>query len=128
VNDERPDCGPLAGLAAILKAASFEKTLVLAVDMPAMTPGMLKKIVTLCREDQGCVPVDDRGFEPLAAVYSKQLLPLAEELLIAGRYFMQEFVTEAVERRLIRALELEPAEQLLFINCNRPSDWADFSS
>jgi molybdopterin-guanine dinucleotide biosynthesis protein A len=128
VHDERPDCGPLAGLAAILKSTRFQKTLVLAVDMPAMTPAMLKKIVTLCGDDPGCVPLDDRGFEPLAAAYSKQLLPLTEELLATGRYSMQEFVMEAVERGLVRALRLEPEEQLRFINCNRPSEWAAFSS
>ena len=128
VHDERPDCGPLAGLAAILKSAPFQRTLVLAVDMPAMTPAMLKKIVSRYGDDLGCVPVDDRGFEPLAAAYSKQLLPLAEELLAAGRYSMQEFAMEAAERGLVRALQLEPAEQLCFINCNRASDWADFSS
>jgi molybdopterin-guanine dinucleotide biosynthesis protein A len=128
VHDERPDCGPLAGLAAILKSTRFQKTLVLAVDMPAMTPAMLKKIVTLCVDDPGCVPLDDRGFEPLAAAYSKQLLPLTEELLATGRYSMQEFVMEAVERGLVRALRLEPEEQLRFINCNRPSEWAAFSS
>ena len=48
VHDERPDCGPFAGLAAILKSTPFDKTLALAVDMPVMTPAMLKKIVTLC--------------------------------------------------------------------------------
>jgi len=126
--DEHPDSGPLAGLAAVLKAAVFDKTLVLAVDMPAMTPAMLKKIVTLCGDDPGCVPVDDRGFEPLAAVYSKQLLPLAEELLAAGRYSMREFVKGALERGLVRTFQLERAERLHFFNCNRPSDWAQFSS
>ena len=128
VYDERPDCGPLAGLAAILKSSPFEKTLVLAVDMPAMTPAMLKKIVKLCGDHPGCVPLNDRGFEPLAAAYSKQLLPLADALLAAGRYSMREFVTEAVEHGLVRVLDLEPVEQPRFINCNRPSDWADFSS
>jgi molybdopterin-guanine dinucleotide biosynthesis protein A len=128
VHDERSDCGPLAGLAAILKSTAFETALVLAVDMPAMTPTMLRKIVSRCGHNLGCVPVDDRGFEPLAAAYSKQLLPLAEELLAAGSYSMREFVTEAVERALVRALELESAEQLCFVNCNWPSDWAHFSS
>lgn len=127
VHDEHADAGPIAGLTAVLKAATFEKTLVLAVDMPAMTSDMLRKIVTQCEADRGCVPVNDRGFEPLAAVYCKQLLPLAEGLLLAGRYSMREFVKEAVSRGLALTLQLEPAEQLRFINCNQPSDWADFS-
>src|SRR5271163_1598920 len=125
VHDERPDCGPLAGVAAILKAATFEKTLVLAVDMPGITPAILRKIV-LCGDELGCVPVDDRGFEPLAAAYSKQILPLAEELLAVGRYSMQEFVKEAKERGLVLTLQIELEERLHFINCNRQSDWADF--
>ena len=80
VYDEHPDSGPLAGLAAALKASVFDITLVLAVDMPAMTSAMLRKIV-LCADDLGCIPFEDRGFEPLAAAYSRHLLPLAEELL-----------------------------------------------
>lgn len=128
VHDQLPDSGPLAGLAAVLKAATFEKILVLAVDMPAMTSAMLMKIVSMCEDDMGCVPIDDRGFEPLAAAYSKQLLPLAEEMLAAGRYSMREFVKEAIDRGRLRTLQLEPAEQIHFINCNRPSEWADFRS
>jgi molybdopterin-guanine dinucleotide biosynthesis protein A len=127
VHDERPDAGPLAGLAAILKAATFDRTLVLAVDMPAMTPAMLRKVVSLGGDDVGCVPVDDRGFEPLAAVYSKRQLALAEELLAEGRYSMQAFVKESVTRGLALTLPLGPAEQRCFINCNDPSDWARFS-
>ncbi len=128
VHDELLDTGPLAGLAAVLKAATFEKILVLAVDMPAMTSAMLMKIVSMCEDEMGCVPIDDRGFEPLAAAYSKQLLPLAEEMLAAGRYSMREFVKEAIDRGRMRTLQLEPAEQIHFINCNRPSEWADFRS
>ncbi len=128
VYDERPNAGPLAGLAAALKSSSFHKTLVLAVDMPAMTPQMLGKIVLSSGGNSACVPVNDRGLEPLAAVYSKQLLPLIEELLSAGKYSMREFAEEGMARGLIRTLPLEPTEQRHFINCNRPSDWIDFSS
>ncbi len=128
VHDELPDSGPLGGLAAVLKAATFEKILVLAVDMPAMTSAMLMKIISMCEKNMGCVPIDERGFEPLAAAYSKQLLPLAEEMLASGRYSMRGFVKEAVGRGRLRTLQLEAAEQIHFVNCNRPSEWADFRS
>jgi molybdopterin-guanine dinucleotide biosynthesis protein A len=128
VHDKVLDAGPLAGLAAVLKAATFKKTLILAVDMPAMSAAMLRKIALLCEDDMGCVPVHDLGFQPLAAAYSRQLLPLADEFLAARKYSMQGFVMEAVARGLVRALPLEPEEQPNFINCNGPSDWADFSS
>ncbi len=66
-----------------------------------MTPQMLRKIVSLMRGKLGCVPVNDRGLEPLAAAYSKQLLPLTEELLAAGKYSMREFAEEGMARGLI---------------------------
>jgi molybdopterin-guanine dinucleotide biosynthesis protein A len=128
VHDEYAGAGPLAGLAIVLKAAAFEKTLVLAVDMLAMTPAMLRKIASQCGDDLGCVPFNDHGFEPLAATYFRHQLPLAEGMLAAGRYSMREFVKEAVSRGLALPLKLEPAELLYFMNCNRPSDWADFCS
>jgi molybdopterin-guanine dinucleotide biosynthesis protein A len=127
VYDERPNSGPLAGLVAVLKAATFDTALVLAVDMPVMTSAMLRKIVRYA-DDLGCVPFDDRGFEPLAAVYSKHLLPLAEELLAKEEYSMQGFAKQAVSRGLTHTLQLETAEQPNFINCNEPSDWPHFSS
>ncbi len=125
--DAVPGAGPLAGLAAVLKSALFPKTLVLAVDMPAMTPAMLGKILSRCEGDAGCVPLDAGRYEPLAAVYPGRLLPLAEERLAAGRYSMRELVEEAIERGLMRSIPIEAGERIHFLNCNCPSDLARLS-
>src|SRR5271170_3122087 len=71
VYDQHADAGPLAGVAAVLQASSCPQVFVLAVDLPAMTSAMVRKIISRCGDNSGCVPVDDDGIQPLAAVYPK---------------------------------------------------------
>ena len=127
IPDEHADAGPLGGLAAALRAASFQRLLVLAVDLPAMTAAMLGKIISLCSENFACVPVDDSGFQPLAAAYHKALLPLAQRQLNAGKYSMRDFVTVAVAEGLVHYLQVLPDEQIQFTNWNRPGEWTELS-
>ena len=44
--DAVPDCGPLAGLAAGLAAATTPRLLVLAVDLPLVTPSYLQQLLS----------------------------------------------------------------------------------
>ena len=127
VNDEFPRAGPLAGVAAALKGSSSCLVFVLAVDMPRMTPAMIGKILSRCKYDGGCVPVDGHGLQPLGAAYPISLLPLAEDLLRIGRYSMQEFVGQAISEGFIQRLQLEQAEHIYFTNMNLPHEWAAIS-
>jgi molybdopterin-guanine dinucleotide biosynthesis protein A len=122
VYDEHTEAGPLAGIAALLKASSCPILLVLAVDMPAMPPEMLSKIVSRCTEHSGCVPAEDRRFQPLAAAYPKALEATAGRRLGEGRRSMHEFVTEAMANGFLHQLPIEPEEQACFLNWNEPSD------
>jgi molybdopterin-guanine dinucleotide biosynthesis protein A len=123
VYDEETDAGPLAGLVAILHAASFPIVLVLAVDMPNMTSAMLRKILAQCENNSGCVPADNEGFQPLAAAYPKTALALARQCLKDRTYAMREFASRAVKRGVARRLELEPSDRNHFANWNHPWDW-----
>jgi molybdopterin-guanine dinucleotide biosynthesis protein A len=96
VYDDQPDAGPLAGVAAALRASSSQPVFMLAVDMPRIAPAMIGKIISRCNQAVGCVPFDDHGFQPLGAAYPVSLLPLAEHLLRKGRCSMQEFVGQAI--------------------------------
>jgi molybdopterin-guanine dinucleotide biosynthesis protein A len=127
IRDELPHAGPLAGVAALLKASAWRLVFVLAVDMPKMTPTMIAKILSRCTEGTGCVPFDGRRFQPLGAAYPVGLLPLAEHLLRIERYSMQEFVGQAISEGFIQTLQLEVNEHIYFTNINLPREWADFS-
>lgn len=127
IRDELQQAGPLAGVAAALKASSSHLVFVLAVDMPRMTPAMIGKILSRCENAAGCVPCDRNGFQPLGAAFPISLLPLAEHLLRTGRYSMQEFVGQAIGEGFIHTLQLEQAEHVYFANMNHPHEWTDIS-
>jgi molybdopterin-guanine dinucleotide biosynthesis protein A len=124
IYDGQSHAGPLAGLASILKSASSDMVLVLAVDLPEMNSTMLKKILSATTEESGCVPVDAEGFQPLAATYPRRLLPLAERHLAASRLSMREFVQASIETGLLLPLPIDPSENICFTNWNQPSDWS----
>ncbi len=127
VRDKFAQAGPLAGVAAALKASSSHLVFVLAVDMPRMAPAMIGKILSRCENDAGCVPSDRNGFQPLGAAFPVSLLSLAEHLLGIGQHSMQEFVRQAIRKGLIETLQLDQAEEVYFTNMNYPHEWAESS-
>ena len=127
LTDNFPGLGPLAGLEAALRRASHPLVLVLAIDLPAMTADFLSSLLRQASASaSGCVPCDDRRFEPLAAVYPRACLPLAEACLREADRSMQRFVRLAVEGGLVGIRDLRPGERALFKNLNHPGDLSVF--
>ena len=121
--DNFPGLGPLAGLEAALRRASHPLVLVLAIDLPAMTADFLSSLVRhAAASATGCLPRADRWFEPLAAVYPRACLPLAEACLRDADRSMQRFVRLAVEQGFMGVRELPDGERALFKNLNEPGD------
>ena len=120
--DNFPGLGPLAGIEAALRRASHPLVLVLAVDLPAMTADFLSGLIRDAGTGAGCVMRDDRWFEPLAAVYPRACLPLAEACLRDADRSMQRFVRIAVEQGFMRVRELPDSGRALFKNLNEPGD------
>ena len=121
--DNFPGLGPLAGLEAALRRASHPLVLVLAIDLPAMTADFLSLLLRQAAASAtGCVPRDDRWFQPLAAIYPRTCLPLAEACLRDADRSMQRFVRLAVEGGLAGIRDLQPGERPLFKNINQPGD------
>ena len=121
--DHFPGLGPLAGLEAALRRASHPLVLVLAIDLPAMTANFLSGLIRQAAASAtGCVPREDRWFEPLAAVYPRACLPLAEACLREADHSMQRFAQLAVEQGFVRICELVEAERPLFRNVNEPGE------
>lgn len=121
--DEVGDLGPLAGIVAGIRATSCDPLLVLAIDLPEMTGEFLE---TLLREAaitrRGVVPRNGRWFEPLAAVYTRRCLPMAEQCLTGSNRSMQHFVREAIAGDLLVPRPLIRRERLLFENVNTEAD------
>jgi molybdopterin-guanine dinucleotide biosynthesis protein A len=126
VFDARGDVGPLAGIAAVLEAASCPIVFMLAVDMPRISPKTIQHILSQSNEDRGCVPHVHGRHEPLAAAYPRSLLPLVHNQIAAGRHALQDLVEEAIAAGQMTSLEIGDTEAGCFMNCNHPGEWQTF--
>ena len=79
--DEFPDAGPLAGIERALDASKSPLLLVLAVDLPAMSAELLRRLAAACSETCGAIPSITGAMEPLAAFYPKIAAGLLVNLL-----------------------------------------------
>ena len=123
VPDSVEDSGPLAGIAASLRHCASPFLLALAVDMPSMTAAFLQKLAALAAEPRtGVVPVLGGRFEPLAAIYPKGALPIAEGRLRLGIRKLENFVAELEHSGLVTRHIVAEADAALFANWNEPGD------
>lgn len=121
--DEPAGTGPLGGIVTALRQAACDRVVVLAVDMPHMQSrflrGLLREAVA---QGQGIFPRQNGHFEPLAAVYGKDLLDLAVSQLETGDASLQRFLERCVASGRARPRELLGNEPALFTNLNSPTD------
>ncbi len=123
VPDITPGRGPLSGLEASLQRSVHPLVLVLAVDLPAITPEFLARLLRFAAgAGMGAVPQAEGWFEPLAAVYPRRCLPLVQEGLRGDDLSMQTFVRQALARNLVAPWDLTPEDSALFRNVNSPAD------
>jgi len=101
IPDELAGAGPLAGIAAGLRAAPAGLVIVLAVDMPGITEAHLRALAGLATEACGVVPVRDGICETLVAVYPSALAASAQAWLAGGQRAPHAWVrSEATSGRL----------------------------
>jgi len=123
--DLEPGFGPLGGIERGLQACTKPLLLVLAVDLPLMTPAFLKQLCARCDDFTGIVPELEGRLEPLAAVYPKRCHALASETLFTSRPAAQDFVRACLKARAVRSYSVPAAEATLFFNWNSPADLPD---
>jgi len=122
VHDSVRDAGPLAGLVAVLAAARHPWVLVLAVDLPRLDAAFLHRLLAFGGGRAGVAPHGPRGFEPLAALYPRALLPEAEAALRRGELALSSLIENALRRAPLRPLALGAEDLPLFANWNSPDD------
>jgi len=87
IDDALPDAGPLAGLVALLEQPGADRVIALACDMPFVTADDLRALLAV--DARVVAPRRDGRWEPLCAVYSSHVAPIARERLEAGRRSLQ---------------------------------------
>ena len=121
VADERPDAGPLAGLAAGLGASRTPLVLAVAGDMPLLRRDVLRELIARALATGRCVvPRVDGRPEPLHAVYRSALAARAREALASGERKVTSFLRESD----VHWLDVGAGVARSFANVNTPEDLA----
>ena len=125
VEDVFPGCGPLGGIHAALRASQTDLNLVLAVDVPFVSPALLQLLVARARDSSAVVTVPRalHGWQPLCAIYRRAFADAAEHALGSGRYkidtLFKEASTTVIEGDELQAAGFSPQE---FRNLNTPEE------
>lgn len=120
LRDVRPDLGPLAGIARALERMTATHLVVLAVDLLELPAVWFEQLARQCAIGRGAVGKRGEFFEPLAAIYPRELAPVAAVALARGEYAVQRFVATAVARGAMSVRTIGPAELPWFQNWNQP--------
>jgi molybdopterin-guanine dinucleotide biosynthesis protein A len=125
IADIFPGCGPLSGIHAALARTRTDFNLIIGVDTPFFSGGLLRYVAERALASRAVVtaPIVNSRPQPLCAVYSRAFLPVAEQALRRGAYkvatlFPQEGTVLIPETELARVAFV--AE--MFENLNTPDD------
>jgi molybdopterin-guanine dinucleotide biosynthesis protein A/MOSC domain-containing protein YiiM len=122
LEDER-DGGALEAFVASFGRHAAEVVTVLAVDLPHMTPVLLRAIAGVARDHGNTVvPRVNGHFEPLAAAWHRSAVPALREGLTLGRSLQATCAALEAAGKL-RVFPVADADVRSFANANSPEDW-----
>ena len=126
VPDIYPQWGALGGLHAALSASDREWAIVVACDLPFVTPELFLHLGGMRLDHDAVVPVQQDGRpQPLAALYRVDpCLQRATELIEAGQRRPLDLL-KAVTTRWVAFDEIRNLDQAerFFVNINTPEDY-----
>lgn len=115
--DEIPQQGPLGGIYTALKQARSDRVLVVACDMPLISPELIHRLIDSGKGFDAVIPVLGKQPQYLMGLYSKSLLPAMRACLQEKKLAMKDFCEKFPRIRLI------PVEGNFLFNVNTPEDF-----
>ena len=122
LHDALPERGPMVGITAGIERASHPALAVLAIDLPKMTAAWFQGLMAETTAGVGVVGRRGEFFEPLAAIYPREIMWLAWEALARGESSLQRLIAQAVKAGLLRERTIAVEEEILFVNWNSEAD------
>ena len=118
LSDRIPGLGPIGGIATALEATETERNLVVAVDLPLLTPEFLKLFKTRIEGSaKHVVACRIESEYPLCLGIDRRELGLIKERIAEGKLSVHGFI-EAADAEVLTGLD--PG---LFTNINTPEEW-----
>lgn len=120
--------GAMRGIASSLAAARLPLVAIVACDMPFVSPELIGALADRVKEAplDVCVPREERGIEPLCAVWRRDsCAPVAQELLSCDRQRIRCLISRVQagymdEPQIVKAA----GSTLCFENVNTPEEFA----
>lgn len=126
IRDQRPDRGPLEGLAAGLQVIDprIDAVYVTSCDVPLLVAPFVRTMFEFLGDYDIAVPKDDNHYHPLAAVYRTSVLTAIQQLLNANTLSLRGLF-QLVNTRVVPVEELRSVDPDLstLMNLNRLEDY-----
>ena len=121
--DRHPGLGPLGGLHTAL-GQTAAPVLLLACDLPFLTPDFLRHLASRRGPHQAVVPYTAAGLQPLCALYEPSCLATVETAIQADQLGMRSLLHN-LSLDLVREKDWRPHDErgLLFANLNAPEEY-----
>ena len=119
--DMYKDKGPVAGIYTGLYHSTTQKNLVVACDMPFVTPELLTYLLEHVGNNQIVVPSLNSNIEPLCGYYNKNVLEQLKELIEMDVLPVHKVIA-FFDHYALPIKEGDSIEQDVFTNINRPED------
>jgi molybdopterin-guanine dinucleotide biosynthesis protein A len=94
----------------------------MAVDLPQMEAGFLRRLAGQCGPATGVVPELNGRLEPLCAIYPKRSHAAAAGAIARGEHSAGDFARACLEDGRVRVMCVAPDDAQCFANWNSPSD------
>ncbi len=118
--------GSLVGLYSGLLQSSDDQNLVVACDMPFLSPGLLAYMARISADYQVVLPRVGDFIEPLHALYRRDLLPIIEERLRRDERRIRDLFT-GLRIRYVTGTEIDAFDpsRRSFINVNTREEYEE---
>ena len=127
ITDERQDSGPMGGIWSCMKHAKNELCFVLSCDMPLVDHSAVSAILEEAPDFDAVVPWHGGNkYEPLCAVYRKNLLPEFESFIRSSNFRIPDLINQVNSRKIEVGAKVLP-DAGVFFNVNSPTDLEQLS-
>ena len=115
--------GPAAGIHAALSHTDSEQIFIVSCDMPYINTKAIQYMIEQPTHSEIKLPLHHGKIEPLFGVYSKNCLPLWQQLIEQGKIKLQEMVTHFSLLKINVGDNGELFNVSLFLNINDKNDF-----
>jgi molybdopterin-guanine dinucleotide biosynthesis protein A len=122
VQDLYPGKGMIGGIITGLSASKNFYNLVVASDMPFLNPALIRYMISNAKGNDLVAYKNQNELEPLHAIYSKNCLPILEEIMLKDRRIFE--LLGQVKVRYLSSAEINQydTKKISFFNVNTESD------